>query len=62
MAIKSVLNKKPFTYEELNKYLGNIIKWDFPKSSLESLMEYYRLAEKLNLINQVPEPKFAEII
>ena len=61
MAIESVLNEKPFSYEELNKYLGNIIKWDLPKSELESLMIYYELAHKFKLIDKVPKIEIAAI-
>ena len=61
MAIKSVLNDKPFSYEELDYYLGNIIKWDLPKNSIESLKLYYNLAYKLKLIEKLPEIEFASI-
>ena len=61
MAIKSVLTEKPFSYEELDHYLGGIIKWDMPKTSIESLMEYYTLAKKLNLIDHIPKIEFASI-
>ena len=60
-AIKNVLNDKPFSYDELDQYLGNIIKWDLPKTSIESLMEYYKLAKKLKLIEEVPNIEFASI-
>ena len=61
MAIESVLNEKPFSYNELDQYLGNIIKWDLPKESIEALQEYYNLAYKLNLIKNVPKIEFASI-
>ena len=61
MAIKSVLNEKPFSYEELDRYLGNIIKWDLPKESVESLMVYYDLAHKFNFIDNIPKIEFASI-
>ena len=59
MAIKSVLHEKTFSYEELDRYLGNIIKWDLPKEAIESLMVYYNLAYKLNLIEHTPKIEFA---
>ena len=62
LAIKSVLNEKPFTYEDLDQYLGGIIKWDLPNEALESLMTYYKLAQKFNFIDSVPEVKFVKVL
>ena len=59
-AINSVLEKKPFTFDELNKYLGGIIKWDMTADGLEGLKIFYRLAHKLNLLEKVPEIEFVE--
>ena len=61
LAIKSVLQDKPFTYEILNQYLGGIIKWNLPKEAIESLMIYYQSAYKLNLIDSIPEIEFADV-
>ena len=41
-AIKSVLDKKPFTFNELDKYLGGVIKWDLTSEALEALKLYYK--------------------
>ncbi|MBR2179904.1 MAG: menaquinone biosynthesis protein [Selenomonadaceae bacterium] len=61
LAIKSVLQEKPFTYEILDQYLGGIIKWDLPKEAIDSLMIYYQSAYKLHLIDSVPEIEFVDI-
>ena len=60
-AIKSVLDKKPFTFDELDKYLGGAIKWDLSAESLEALKIYYRKAAELKLIDSEPELNFAEV-
>ena len=57
-AINSVLNQKPFTLEELNKYLGGIIKWDMTTDGLEGLKIFYEKAFKLGLIEKIPEINF----
>ena len=60
-AIKSVLDKKPFTFEELDKYLGGAIKWNLAAEGLEALKIYYRKAAELKLIDSEPELEFAEV-
>ena len=60
-AIKSVLDDKPFTFDELDKYLGGVIKWDLTGESLDALKLYYKKARALNLIAREPEIKFADI-
>ena len=60
-AINSVLNKKAFTFEELDKYLGGAIKWDLTEEGLEALKIYYRKAAVLKLIDAEPELEFAEV-
>ena len=59
-AIKSVLDKKPFTFNELDKYLGGVIKWDLTLESLEALKLYYKKAHALKLIDVEPDLKFTE--
>ena len=59
-AIKSVLDKKPFTFDELDKYLGGVIKWDLTTEALEALKLYYKKACALKLIDVEPDLKFAE--
>ena len=60
-AIQSVLSTKPFTFAELDKYLGNVIKWDLTAENLDALKLYYRNAAELNLIDAVPELNFANV-
>ena len=57
-AIKSVLSTKPFTFDELDKYLGNVIKWDLTADGLDALKLYYRKAAALKLIDAEPELNF----
>ena len=57
-AIKSVLSTKPFTFAELDKYLGNVIKWDLTSDGLDALKLYYRKAAALKLIDAEPELNF----
>lgn len=59
-AIKSLLDKKPFTFNELDKYLGGVIKWDLTLESLEALKLYYKKAHALKLIDVEPDLKFTE--
>ena len=58
-AIESVLSTKPFTFNELDKYLGGAIKWDLTAQALEALKLYYHKAAALNLIDTEPELEFA---
>lgn len=56
-AINSVLDKKPFTYDELDKYLGGVIKWDLTSDGIDALKIFYRLAQKNNLLEKIPTIK-----
>ena len=58
-AIKSVLPTKNFTFDELNNYLGGVIKWDLTAEALDALKIYYQKAAALNLIDKVPDLQFA---
>ena len=60
-AINSILDKKPFTFAELDKYLGGAIKWDLTAESLEALKIYYRKSAALKLIDFEPELEFAAL-
>lgn len=60
-AIKSVLNVKPFTFDELDNYLGGVIKWDLTAEALDALKIYYRKAAALKLIDCEPTLEFAEV-
>ena len=57
-AIKSVLKTKPFTFDELDKYLGGVIKWDLTAEGLEALKLYYHKAAALKLIDKEPALEF----
>lgn len=57
-AINSVLDRKFFTYDELDKYLGEIIKWNLTESGIDALKTFYNLAHKNNLLDEIPEIKF----
>ncbi len=57
-AIESVLAAKPFTFAELDKYLGGVIKWDLTAEAVEALKLYYRKAAALKLIDAEPELNF----
>lgn len=60
-AINSVLNAKPFTFDELDKYLGGAIKWDLTAEGFDALKLYYSKAFALNLIDCEPELEFADV-
>lgn len=60
-AIKSVLSTKPFTFDELNKYLGDVIKWNLTAEGLDALKLYYKKAAALKLIDSEPELEFANV-
>lgn len=58
-AIRSVLGEKPFRYEELDEYLGSIIRWDLTEEYLDGLRTFYALAARNGLIEKAPEMVFA---
>ena len=60
-AINSVLPTKPFTFDELDKYLGGAIKWNLTAESLDALKIYYRKAAALKLIDAEPALEFADV-
>ena len=60
-AIKSVLPTKPFTFDELDKYLGGVIKWNLTAEGLEALKLYYQKAAALKLIAKEPALRFANV-
>lgn len=61
LAIKSVLSEKPFSYNDLDQYLGGIIKWDLSNEAINSLIIYYQAAQRLKLIDNVPDIEFADV-
>ena len=60
-AINSVLTVKPFTFDELDKYLGGVIKWNLTAESLAALKIYYKKAYELKLIEIEPNLEFANV-
>ena len=60
-AIQSVLATKPFTFAELDKYLGGVIKWNLTADGLDALQIFYRKAAAMNLIDREPELNFADV-
>ena len=60
-AIRSVLPGKPFTFDELDSYLGGAIKWDLTAEALDALRLYYRKAAALKLIDAESELNFADV-
>lgn len=54
-AINSVLPEKNFTFDELNEYLGGVIKWDLTDEGLTALKKFYSLANKINLLEKIPD-------
>ncbi|MBR6013810.1 MAG: menaquinone biosynthesis protein [Selenomonadaceae bacterium] len=54
-AINSVLDEKNFTFDELNNYLGNVIKWNLTDEGIDALKTFYQFAHKINLLEEVPE-------
>lgn len=61
-AIREILPQKPaFTYEQLEEYLGPIIRWDLTDEYLDGLRTFYKLAHEMNFIDHVPEIEFAAV-
>ena len=54
-AINSVAGIKPFTYDELDKYLGGVIKWDLTAAGIDALKTFYELAHKNKLLDELPK-------
>ncbi len=60
-AIRSV-QSKPFTFAELDEYLGGAIKWNLTNDGLDALKLYYHKAAALKLIDREPELNFADVL
>ena len=58
-AIESVIKDKPFTYAQLDEYLGPTIRWNLTDDYIDGLKTFYELAHKMNLIEHIPEIKLA---
>lgn len=59
-AINSVLENVPFTFGELDEYLGGAIKWDLTAEGIDALKIFYRFANKNNLLEKIPQINFQE--
>ena len=53
---------KPFTFDEPDKYLGGVIKWNLTADGLDALKIFYHKAAALNLIDHEPELNFAAVL
>lgn len=60
-AIETVIQTKPFTYQQLDDYLGPTIRWDLTDEYIEGLKTFYALAHRMNLIEHIPELNFANV-
>ena len=60
-AIKSVLGEKPFTYAQLDEYLGPVIHWSLTPEYLQGLRTFYTRAAANGLIDRVPELHLATV-
>lgn len=60
-AIESVIKDKPFTYAQLDEYLGPTIHWNLTDEYIDGLKTFYELAHKMNLIEHIPEIKLAAV-
>lgn len=60
-AIEAVLPDKPFTYEQLDEYLGPVIHWELTEECLNGLRTFYQLAHEMNLIEHFPEIHMANV-
>lgn len=60
-AINAVLSEKPFTYEQLDDYLGPTIHWNLTDEYLTGLKTFYKLAHEMNLIEHIPDIKLANV-
>ncbi|KHM52917.1 periplasmic solute-binding protein [Anaerovibrio lipolyticus] len=59
-AINSILDSKPFTFQQLDEYL-EVIKWNLTEEYLDNLMIFYKYAYEMGLIPRMPKLKLAEV-
>ena len=60
-AIESVIKDKPFTYTQLDEYLGPTIRWNLTDDYIDGLKTFYELAHKMFLIEHIPKIKLAAV-
>ena len=58
--IKSVLDDKPFTYDQVSVYLERI-RWNLTDEYLEGLKLFYSMAHDMNLIDHRPEIEVSDV-
>lgn len=58
--IKSILDDKPFTYDQVSVYLERI-RWNLTDEYLEGLKLFYSMAHDMNLIDHRPEIEVADV-
>ena len=61
-AINSVLENVPFSFSELDEYLGGAIKWNLTSEGVEALKIFYQFAHKNNLLEKIPQINLQEVI
>ena len=59
--IRSALEEKRFTYDQLADYLGPVVRWDLTEEYLQGLNTFYTMAHEMNLIEHMPKIQFAKI-
>ena len=59
--IRSGLEEKRFTYDQLADYLGPVVRWDLTEEYLQGLNTFYTMAHEMNLIEHMPKIQFAKI-
>ena len=60
-AINSLTENKFFSFDELNKYLGEIIKWDLNSSALDDLKFFCSSAREMKFLNSIPNFEIAPV-
>ena len=59
--IRSALEERRFTYDQLADYLGPVVRWDLTEEYMQGLNTFYTMAHEMNLIEHMPKIQFAKI-
>ena len=59
--IRTALEEKRFTYDQLADYLGPAVRWDLTEEYMQGLQTFYTMAHEMNLIEHMPKIQFAKI-
>ena len=59
--IRSGLEEKRFTYDQLADDLGPVVRWDLTEEYMQGLNTFYTMAHEMNLIEHMPKIQFAKI-